>query len=187
MEREEHKGKAIIEEKEQEKVEKEADSEKHKELQRKAKTTLSITPTTMSGLNVKKLHIDPEAVSNNMSVKTESGTRVVHKTGNIYENFNGTASKEISYSRWTFRPGELLTYGWNTPEIITVTYDHVGYVDVGAENAPKLKDIGARLIISDIILGAGPRWKQDDMVPRIELSNNFYSGILYQFIEEMDL
>src|SRR5690606_36993642 len=74
-----------------------------------------------------------------------------------------------------------------TPEIITVTYDHVGYVDVGTENAPKFKDIGAKLIISDIILGAGPRWKQDDMVPRIELSNNFYSGILYQFIEEMKL
>lgn len=147
--------------------------------------TLSIR--NISNEEVKSLTIDPDTIARNMQIETASGTRVDHKTRNIYENFNGTASKEISYSRRTFTPGELLTYSWNMPEIITVTYDHVGYVDVGSGNEAKYKDVGARLVISEIKLGAGPRWKQDDMVPRIELSNNFYSGILYQFIEEMKL
>lgn len=167
-----------------------------------AKASLkTINVRATSGLTAKKLLINPEAIANNMKVTTNSGLKPVKKTvaqqpvGSIggsvndyktksYELFKGTGSQALVYDNLYWRVGDKLSYN-GKEEVITVNYDFVGYVDIGDDVNPKYIPVSAKMVISNIILGSGPRWTQIGVA--FDFSNNFYSGMLYQYVQSMDI
>lgn len=73
-----------------------------------------------------------------------------------------------------------------------LVYDFVGYVNVGTKTTPQLIPVGARVNVSNIVIGrtaktSGGMPANGDNMPWMEFSNNLYSGVVYGFTKKMEL
>ncbi|WP_137597686.1 prealbumin-like fold domain-containing protein [Paucilactobacillus kaifaensis] len=129
-----------------------------------------------------------------------SGFDIYSKNAQNSENIQVATGKTGGNGTYTDKNGVLTEYyrsynsGGNasvvmytnnndlTNEEIVVDYNHVGtYVDSSGDS----RQMGAMLKVTSIIPGVKPNWSIDN--PYIDFSNNFYSGMVYGRISQMDI
>lgn len=117
-----------------------------------------------------------EAQTNVYSMFAPGSTSQALVYGNLYNQINASPN------------GSLLTDGAGNSEVISIDYSIVGFVNIGTSAAPILKPIAARVTLENIIIGASTSNHQNgECHPIIEISNNLYSGMFYEFVKKMDI
>lgn len=121
-------------------------------------------------------------------------TSVEHAQTRVYSMFApGSTSQALVYGNLAAQinanpNGSTLTDGAGNSEVITIDYSNVGFVNIGTSAAPILKPIAARVTLENIIIGASTANHQSgECHPIIEISNNLYSGMFYEFVKKMDI
>ena len=108
----------------------------------------------------------------------------------MYKGFQKLASGVgLIYEQPELRTNEPRYLSFNGQrETIQLTYNNIGtYELLKSDGTTSKKRAGVRVTLSNIIVGAGPKWTNDKTKrPWIECSNYFSDGILYGNIKKMD-
>lgn len=137
------------------------------------------------------LMIGQDSFSNRMSVfPSEEGDNVETKflDSSIKRDHLGTpeAYKDNIRNMFSSGSGAYTVYVEQTSLLkskdfsIKVFYDNVGYYNLGTEEKPDLRSVGAILTVSNIVFTSKKS-------AAIQFSNNMYSGVSYRNIQSMSL
>lgn len=137
------------------------------------------------------LMIGQDSFSNRMSVfPSEKGNNVktIFLDSSIKRDYLGTpeAYKDNIRNMFSSGSGAYTVYVKKTSLLkskdfsIKVFYDNVGYYNLGTEEKPDLRSVGAVLTVSNIV------FTSEESVA-IQFSNNMYSGVSYRNIQSMSL